>query len=50
MIGHRSFEDFAVKGYDVIGKAVASLDRIVREHMFKNMLLWKICEESKPLS
>lgn len=29
MIGHGSFVDFAVKGYDVIGKVVASLDRIV---------------------
>lgn len=27
MIGRGSFEDFAVKGYDIIGKAVASLDR-----------------------
>ena len=26
MIGRGSFEDFAVKGYDIIGKAVASLD------------------------
>ncbi|XP_020622649.1 uncharacterized protein LOC110060237 [Orbicella faveolata] len=27
MIGRGSFEDFAVKGYDIIGKAVAFLDR-----------------------
>ena len=27
MIGRGSFEDFAVKGYDIIGNAVASLDR-----------------------
>ena len=33
MFGRGSFEDFSLKGYDIVGKAVASLERKLSSHL-----------------